>query len=220
MSVIVDLAVPARSFSLGRILGMKGETKVVLESVVPLGDQSVPFIRVFEGRDSFQQAVNRATGVTDIREISSHDGEILYALDWDIGDDDFFQGVMEHDGTVMQASGGASTWSFELRFEDHDHLSSFQEYCMENDIDIDVLRLFNPTRPDAGPWYGLTPAQRNAITRAVESGYYSIPRKISTRELAAEFDISDQAMTERLRRGITNLVTNTIQVPETETKPQ
>jgi predicted DNA binding protein len=47
---------------------------------------------------------------------------------------------------------------------------------------------------------------------AVEEGYYSIPRGISTKELAEEFDISDQALTERLRRAIITLVTNTLAV--------
>ena len=41
-------------------------------------------------------------------------------------------------------------------------------------------------------------------------GYYSLPRQISTQEIADEFGISDQAVSERLRRGITTLVTNTL----------
>lgn len=54
------------------------------------------------------------------------------------------------------------------------------------------------------------------LIRGVEAGYYSIPRQGSTNGLAAEFGISDQAMTERLRRGIRNLVTSTLLLPEEE----
>lgn len=177
MSVIVDLSLPASEFHLGRILEMIGETRVELESVVPLGNKSVPFVRVFEGRD-------------------------------------FFEGILVHDGTITGATGTETTWAFEVRFEEHERLSSFQQFCLERGLDVSFDRLYNPTKPDAGPWYGLTAAQRTALLRAVEEGYYSIPREINTRELAAEFGISDQALTERLRRGVTNLVGNTIQVSE------
>ena len=221
MSVIVDLSLPATEFHLGRILGMEAETRVVLESVVPLGDKSVPFLRVFEGRDSFESTVGKDPAVEEIRVISEHDEEILYALDWDISTDEFFEGVLVHDGTITGATGSETTWAFEVRFEEHEKLSSFQEYCVEQDLDVSFNRLYNPTKPDAGPWYGLTAAQRTALLRAVAEGYYSIPRDITTQELAGMFDISDQAMTERLRRGVTNLVTNTIQVSEhVQAKPE
>jgi predicted DNA binding protein len=45
---------------------------------------------------------------------------------------------------------------------------------------------------------------------ANENGYYALPRGTSTKELAESFGISDQAVTERLRRGISNLLTNTL----------
>jgi len=51
-------------------------------------------------------------------------------------------------------------------------------------------------------------------------GYYSIPRQTSTQELADEFGISDQAVTERLRRAIETLTENTLiameEDPDTE----
>ena len=46
--------------------------------------------------------------------------------------------------------------------------------------------------------------------RAVEGGYYSIPRRMSAQDLADEFGISDQAVTERLRRAIVTLTENTL----------
>jgi len=54
------------------------------------------------------------------------------------------------------------------------------------------------------------PPQRETLSYAVSAGYHSLPRRVSTKDIAEEFDISDQAVTERLRRGITTLVTNTL----------
>lgn len=59
-------------------------------------------------------------------------------------------------------------------------------------------------------WYGLTTAQRETIVQAVEGGYYSILREMSTQDLAEALVISHQAVTERLRRAIETLVTNTL----------
>jgi hypothetical protein len=70
--------------------------------------------------------------------------------------------------------------------------------------------LHTPTAPGAGPWFGLTPEQRTTLVSAVHGGYYDIPRGMSTQDLADEYDISDQAITERLRRGIASLVTHTL----------
>ena len=59
-------------------------------------------------------------------------------------------------------------------------------------------------------WYGVTQLQRDTLMRAVQGGYYSIPRQMSTQDLADEFGISDQAVTERLRRAIVTLTENTL----------
>jgi predicted DNA binding protein len=214
MAVIVDVALPSQQFELGRILGMEGDTSVVLETMVPLGERTVPFFRVHEGRNSFEDSVQGHPAVIDVELVSTHDGEVLYALDWDFSGDTFFEGLIEAGANLLEARGVAETWSFELRFPSHADLSSFQEHCTGHDIPIDVQRLYNPTKPDAGPWYGLTSVQRAALARAVEAGYYSIPRRMSTNELAAEYGVSDQAVTERLRRGIQNLVSSTLLLPE------
>lgn len=210
MNVIVDLTLPSQEFELGRVLRMDTETSVVLETMVPLGERSVPFFRVFGGRNTFEQAVQDHRTVNDIHVVSTSDGETLYALDWDLSTDTFFEGLLESDANLLEARGFGETWEFELRFPSHDAVSSFQEYCHDNNIPITVDGLYNPTKPDAGPWYGLTPPQREALSRAVEEGYYSIPRETSTQELAAYFDISDQALTERLRRAIISLVSSTL----------
>jgi predicted DNA binding protein len=222
MSVITELSISAQEFELGRILQMEAETSIILETMVPIGDRSIPFFRLHNGRESFEETVRMHEAVDDIQVVNSHNDETLYALDWDIGSDTFLEGILTMGAQVLQATGTATTWEFELRMPSHDALSDFQEYCADADLPIDVKRIYNPTKPDAGPWYGLTGSQREMLALAVEAGYYSIPRQASTQELADEFGISDQAVTERLRRGIDILVTNTLllgEEAEASTKP-
>ncbi len=214
MSVIVTLSLPAEEFELGRALGMEGNTVTSLESIVPLGGESVPFFRIHGGRQSFEAATQDHPAVNDIRLVNTHNGEALYALDWNVSEDTFFRGIVETNGSLLEAKGTASEWSFDLRFRSHSALGAFQEHCVNNEIPMDVQRIYNPTKPDAGPWYGLSGPQRETLGRAVERGYYDIPRGCSTKDLAEDFDLSDQAVTERLRRGISSLVENTILIDD------
>jgi predicted DNA binding protein len=217
MAVILDLTLPADQFELGRILQMTDDTRIRLETLVPMGERSVPFFRLYDGaEDVFEEAVRGHPTVEDIQVVSTHDGETLYALDWEVSRDTFFAGLQDVEVNVMGATGGADSWSFELRFPSHGAVSSFQSYCADAGIPIEVERVYNPVKPDAGPWFGLTPPQRETLVRAVQSGYYSIPRQTSTNQLAETFDISDQAVTERLRRAVITLTTNTLLIRDQE----
>ena len=219
MSVIVEMSIPATAFRLGQILSIGGDATITLDTMVPLGDRSVPFFRHYgDGQGSFETAVRDHPDVSSVHMVTSHDDETLYALDWDSTNDAFLGMVDGLAGHVLEATGGADRWSFQLRFPTHNALSTFQEGCFESDIPVDIERIYNPTKPDAGPWYGLTTPQRETLTEAVEKGYYSLPRRISTKELADSFEVSDQAVTERLRRGIETLVTNTLLLTADEKK--
>ena len=213
MTVIVDLTIPADRFELGHILRMEGQTEITVEKMVPLGDQPIPFIRVHNGmRDGFEQTIREHPSVNKIQLTNSHEDKSLYALDWKSSDTSILSAIRDLDGVILDASGTADMWSFVVRFLTHEALSEFQTHYLEQNIGVSIKHVYNPARPDSAPWFKLTPAQRETLTYAVESGYYSIPREISTQELAEAFNISDQAVTERLRRGIATLVSNTVLV--------
>lgn len=217
MSVIVELTLPSDAFELGQILRVEGRARVSLETMVPMGDHPTPFVRVQNvDRGRFEERVRAHSMVRDVHVATRHDGETLYALDWNPTSDTLFRGLLNIDVAVLGATGGADRWELELRFPSHDALSEFQTYYTDHDIEVTVERIYNPTRPEAGAWYGLTPPQREALSLAVRSGYYSLPRRVSTQDLATEAGISDQAVIERLRRGITALVENTLLTAEEE----
>ncbi|MYL16983.1 helix-turn-helix domain-containing protein [Halorubrum sp. E3] len=217
MSVIVELTVPSTAFELGRILRVEGPTQITLETMVPLGGKPTPFVRIRnDARETFERSVSDHPSVNEIQLVDTHDDETLYALDWEPSDASLLRRILDLDAVLLGATGTTDSWGLELRFPTHEALSAFQDHYVEEDIGVTVERIYNPTKPDAGPWYGLTPPQRETLADAVSAGYYSLPRQISTQELADSFDISDQAVTERLRRGISTLVRNTLLVEEPE----
>ncbi|MEY7849506.1 helix-turn-helix domain-containing protein [Natrarchaeobius sp. A-rgal3] len=217
MAVIAHLRIPADSFELGRILELETDGTIELENMVPLEQKAVPFFSVSdEVRESFEQNVENHPSVEGIVEVTRHDGERLYSLDWNVSRDVFFEGVIDLQGQLLSATGTATTWEFEIRFPTHEALSEFQEYCANAHISLEIGRIYNPVRPGTGMWYGVTRPQRETLIRAVQGGYYSIPRRMSTQDLADDLEISDQAVTERLRRAIETLTENTLIAMEEE----
>lgn len=217
MSVVVELRIPSADFELGQILHVEGVTSIEVETLVPVGEASVPLIWIHNAtRDAFLETINAHPSVRDAREVDVFEDRTLFTLDWDANEDHLFCGVHESDGQLLSAIGTAESWDFELRFPSHDELSMFTAHCQDAQISLEVLRMYNPTAPDTGPWYGLSEPQYEALTLAVRLGYYDIPRGCTTNELAAELGISDQAVTERLRRAIVSLVTHTLALSTTE----
>ena len=215
MSVIVELEIAAREFELGRVLTTGQTGRVEMETVVPAADRAVPLFWAYDGdTESFESTVGDHPSVNTVTVVDSFESQALYAIDWDARSDHLLSAVVDHDGAILTATSAADRWLFELRFRSHDDLGGFESDLEDAHIPIDVIRVYNPTTPDAGPWYGLTTAQREALVLAVESGYYDIPRTCTTVEVAEELGISDQAVTERLRRAIVNLVDNSLLVAE------
>jgi predicted DNA binding protein len=196
---------------------MESGTAIELENLVPLGEKAIPYFSVSEeARESFEESVRDHPSVEQIEVITRHENETTYALQWNAERDVFLQGIIDLGGQILTATGASTTWEFEIRFSSHERLSEFQEYCLDAHIDLELGRLYNPSKPGSGMWFGLTRAQRETLMLAVRGGYYSIPRTMLTEDIAAEFGISDQAVTERLRRGIYTLTQNTLIAMEEE----
>ncbi|MFW6045529.1 MAG: bacterio-opsin activator domain-containing protein, partial [Natronomonas sp.] len=157
MAVIPHFRIPGDSFELGRILELEPSGTLELENMVPLGEKAVPFITVSEQvRESFEQSVENHPSVDRIIEVTRHDGERLYSLDWDVGRNVFFQGIIDRQGQLLSATGTHKTWEFEIRFSTHKAFNDFQRYCSNAHIPLEVGRIYNPIRPGTGMWYGVT----------------------------------------------------------------
>jgi predicted DNA binding protein len=214
MSIIVEFQVPSAAFELGRILDIEDISVIELESLVPVGESTVPLFWIHDStRDSFVSSVQEHPAVNDTSTVDQFDDRVLFTLDWDADRDHIFAGIGQHDGQLLSAVGTPRCWEFEIRFRSHDDLSAFMDHCEDADIAVDITRMYHPTEGGTGPWYGLTDRQRETLILAVEAGYYDIPRGCTTKDLADQIGISDQAVTERLRRAIASLTTSALITP-------
>lgn len=114
--------------------------------------------------------------------------------------------LFDEEGTILAAAADDGTWSIRLRFPDRESATRTYHRLLDRDIDVDVVCLRTESAEDTDR-LGLTPEQYETLVAAVERGYFDVPRQVSIRELAEEFDISNQSVSERLRRASATVLT-------------
>jgi predicted DNA binding protein len=98
-----------------------------------------------------------------------------------------------------------------VRVDDHERLTEFYRACSERGVGIELVSVRNPGVPrefTAGS--GLTGTQRETLRIALENGYFDVPRRTNLGELADQLDVSDSAVSQRLRRGIETVLASVI----------
>jgi len=211
MSVVVEFGLDSGEFELGRILELEAGEELELEAVIPTGERAIPSFWT-EGVDTeaFERRVREHDSVEVLTVVQAREGRCLYTLEWNRRADRLIGGIRTEGGQLLQATGDAEDWQFQVRFPTRNALSAYQSQLRDGGLDPSIRRVYTPTDSDGTAGYGLTDCQRETLTLAVERGYYDVPRRSSTADLGAELDVSDQAVTERLRRGIDTLVSNTL----------
>ena len=216
MVVILRMRVPAHAFSLGTLLPLPEGTTAELETLVSRGERSQPYLWVIAPEIEARLPVVTERAGEEVTVVELLEDRALLALDWDVEHGTLFSGVSRCEGRVLTASGDPESWTFEIRFPEHAALSRFGHHCEDHGIEFTVERVYSATHTTTDRSFGLTDRQREVLEFAVGEGYYAVPRRCATDHLATRFDISEQAVIERLRRGIVNLVSTTLLSPERE----
>ena len=207
MSVVAEFTIPASAFAFGEALGTEPPVKVTLERLFPAGNRIVAYVWITESEfETFEDTVRERPYVHAFERIDSIDGSHQYRVEWDAGLEDLLAGIQRAEGVILQAS-GVETWTFQLRFPNHDRLEEFYSYVTDHDIDLDVDRVYVlADQSTGGPEFDLTLAQREALMQAVRRGYFKVPRDVTMGTIADDLGISNQAASERIRRGTDSIL--------------
>ncbi|NKE35628.1 bacterio-opsin activator [Natronococcus sp. JC468] len=203
MSVIVEFSVETEEFVFGSALETVEHMAIELEAIVPVGGQVVPYFwATGTGFEAFERHVAADPGIESITQIDRIDGTALYRAVWTRDVDGLLGGLAETEAVVLEAMTTDGGWQFRVRFPGNDLLGRFSEYCTEHGISIHVGRVHPLAEASrAGRLFELTPGQREAIVLAVRRGYFEVPRRTDLSAIASELGISQQAASERVRRG-------------------
>jgi len=208
MCVVATFTVPGEHCLFSRAVPETNSVEIELDRVVPLGGLLTPMLWVRDGAnecEDFVAALEAQSPVERVTELERADARRLYKLDWASQPDGVIGHLLETDAAVLTATGTAEGFDFVIRFNTSDALSDFHERCRDSGVKLEVtgVRQRQDTEED-GP--GLTAQQRETLLRAYEEGYYDVPRDVTAVDLAAEMGISDQSLSERLRRAHSRLV--------------
>ncbi|WP_415379086.1 helix-turn-helix domain-containing protein [Halosimplex sp. TS25] len=208
MSVVGDFTVSAEAFALGDSLGAVPSITVEFDRVVAHSrDWIMPFLWASAPEDAFEPfegALAVDPSVAAFEATDAFTEARLYKMTWSREVARVVDLVLDHEGVVLEATGQADEWQLRVRFGDRERLGQFHAH-FKNSGDVTLHQLFSPSDPHSGT-FNLTAKQRDALVAAYEAGYFDAPRGASATDLAGEFDISQQAFSQRLDRGIANLL--------------
>lgn len=206
MTTVTEISVAAADVALAKTFEAAPDLQLRVKSVVGDGPaQTMPLVWLNgDDPEAIEEALESDPTVEDATRLleDPEGGEWLYKLEYAQSVIDRCGVIFDYDGTILDARCAGGRWTFRLLFPDRDDLSNAMGILEEDGVRVDVKRMIDAGRDaDLEASAALTDAQEEAITEAYRQGYYDVPRAISLEELAAELDISHQALSERLRRA-------------------
>lgn len=197
-------------YVLSDALGAVSDATLTIERVH--AGEEVPLRTVFwaysDTLDRFEEALGADPTVADYRRLSAFDGARLYRTRHppDLSVVTAYDTAIATDTMLIDAVADRDGWQLRLWMPDRSSLTSFRDVCTAAGIDLAITSMYHDQPQPVGDLYGLTESQREVLLLAAEKGYFTIPRENSLADLADELDLSSQAVSERLRRGMRTLV--------------
>lgn len=162
--------------------------------------------------ETFETAIDDDPTVTNRRQLDAFESRYFYRVDFTPAG--YRKSTMpmwsEDDVVLLEASGTHDGWRFRMRFPDRTTLTEYREAYVDRGCSFSLLSLQQGRPVDGDLESSLSPAQREALLTAYESGYFDIPRGITQRELSRKLNISSQSVSERLRRAISAMIESTL----------
>ncbi|WP_339103358.1 helix-turn-helix domain-containing protein [Haloterrigena salinisoli] len=211
MAIEASFTVDQPEFPLNTVFEQLPDATVELDRVVPTSDAVIPYFWIYAERiDDLTLDLTGDEGVDDVTVIDELDEQLFVRIDWNLDHESVLTAIVETEVTLLSGIGTAENWTFEVRSSDQQSVSEFQSYCLENGIPIQLTQLHALSPIDSDRRYDLTDGQQTALILAYSRGYFDSPRAATQADLAEELDISHQAVSSRLQRGIRRLVASTL----------
>ncbi|RBI59698.1 bacterio-opsin activator [halophilic archaeon] len=215
MTIIAEFNVSVDGFALPETLpAVTGVTLEFQRNVTHSQEWVMPFFIVDgtdDGLTDFKERIGDDQTVEEAMVVNEFDGALLYQVQWSEDIRDMINAIFDRAGTLVEAVAAQEMWHLKARFGQHDSISKLSSYFEKASSNLQLKRIY-VERELRQQEYNVTPEQREALITALKRGYYAVPREAKQKEIAAELGISENALSERLRRGTTRLVKSTLWV--------
>ncbi|WP_136718487.1 helix-turn-helix domain-containing protein [Halorientalis salina] len=217
MSVITEFTIPADAFALQRTFEAVPDVTIEIERLATHSREWImPFLwATSDDLDSVERALRSDPSIDELEAIGA-DGSIgQFKVQWVEDFQTLIDQIVNQHAIIQEAEAAHGVWSLKLKFVDQDAVSEFQTYFHEREYQFELQRLYEATAPKERE-YELSHEQYEVLVTALELGYFSIPRDAQIGDLANELGISTDAVSQRLRRAMTNLTSNTLTISTPE----
>lgn len=202
MSTIAEFTIEPGEFLLGGVVADVPDLSIELERIVPLGRQVMPYLWCYTADlGGFTSDLEGNDNVTNVTVLDRVDGGALYRIEWALDADSIVTGLWKTDATLLEATAD-DVWQVRLLFEDRQDVRGFDRYLDANDVAYRLERVYSVAEKAEDPAGVLTDQQRDALVVAADAGYFAVPRETTMADLGRELGISEQATSERIRRGV------------------
>lgn len=220
----MEFAISTDRFELGDLVSRQTGLRAELERIVPTGNNAIPYVWVTGSAEgladltSVLEASEVITSVDILDELTTRDGDdqYLYRIEWKLGQLDIIRGIIESAGAILEGESVNGYWVLRFRFEGHSNMAEFYQYLVDNDITDFSIETITELQSggERGPTANLTPEQREALRLAAQEGYFESPREVTLEELGTELGITQQAVSQRLRRATRHIVFDVLHLPQ------
>jgi predicted DNA binding protein len=203
MATIVQGTIPVDEFALRDALTTLSGVEVEAERLVESGENVMPLLWARGAdQDSILPAFEADTSVQDLSLLATFDDEQLYQMHWITEIELLIQMLAQAEATVLDAygGGGRENWHLRVLYPTRAAVNRTQQFCETEGLTFEIETM-RELRGEPVGRFGLTSRQYVALRRAVEAGYYDVPREAYLQEIAEALDISGAALSQRLRRG-------------------
>jgi len=178
-------------------------------------DRPIAFCRVrCRDRDGLDRALAADGTIAEFERIGGADGESRYRLQRSETDViGAYRAWVDAGGELLDCRGSDGRWEVEMRFPDRDSFGRYHDSRANEGVSLELQRLAADDRQhrDRDRGSTLTDAQREALARAgLRIRVLRGSRETGLSEIAAQLGISNQAVSERLRRGQAQLIADRV----------
>jgi predicted DNA binding protein len=206
MSVIVEFSMDEDAFELGEVLRTGSDRRLEANPLVPMRGDVLPYLWAYgESLGTFERRVAEDGRVDRLQSLDAGTNGRLYRFDAAVDRVPLARCIETSDAVVESASASFGTWDFRIRLPSRERASTFHARCREEGVDIDVSRV-STTDGGLANAGRLSERQRELLVRAHERGYFEVPREVTLVDLAGHLGVSDQTLSERLRRAVGSLI--------------
>ncbi|ELZ80351.1 helix-turn-helix domain-containing protein [Haloferax larsenii] len=204
----VELGFSLDGVHLGSILAETDDLQIQFVGGIPTSSEPVPYF-VALGSDAplVDECLDTHPGVERFELIAADSNERLYRCWWRSEEENVISTIRDFDGIVRRMEGTKDGWTLSIFFPTNERTAEFHDACRARGLDIDVKRV-EPSHVDRRRLHRrtLSNKQLDALQLAFERGYFETPKEASLSEIAAELGISEQALSQRLRRATRHVV--------------